>query len=114
MKTHNGEKVYSCNQCDFVLSHESTLKRHKKIHSGERDHKCSHCGLAFSRAETLGTHMRKHRAEKAPKNVIGKPLLGSNLSKENKLPSLKDAQARNPRITLLTRVDEMLAHLEKI
>ena len=48
LKTHSGEKLNKCNQCEYVSSVRKSLRRHFKIHSGENPNKCNQCDFASS------------------------------------------------------------------
>ena len=67
MKTHTGEKLNKCNQCDFASSRASNLRTHMKTHSGENSNKCNQCGYASSHAGHLRTHLKTHSGEKPNK-----------------------------------------------
>ena len=60
LKTHNGEKLNKCNQCDFASSYAYSLKMHMKAHTQEKSHKCSQCDYATSNASNFKTHMKRH------------------------------------------------------
>ena len=64
---HSGEKTNKCNQCDFVSSQASNLRRHLKTHSGEKSNKCNQCDYASSYASHLRTHLKRHSGEKLNK-----------------------------------------------
>ena len=67
LKTHSGEKLNKCNQCDFASSEAGSLRRHLKTHSGEKLNKCNQCDYASSWAGALGTHLKTHSGEKSNK-----------------------------------------------
>ena len=69
LKTHSGEKPNKCNQCVFVSSQASNLKKkkHLKMHSGEKSNKCNQCDYASSRAGSLRRHLKTHSGEKSNK-----------------------------------------------
>ena len=57
-------KLNKCNQCDFVFSEASNLRKHLKTHSGEKSNKCdfetlgksnkcNQCDFSFSEASNL-------------------------------------------------------------
>ena len=60
MKSHSGEKLNTCNQCDYASSYASALRRHLKTHSEEKPKKCNQCDYATSQAGNLRTHLKIH------------------------------------------------------
>ena len=66
-ETNHAEKSNKCNQCDFVSSFASALRRHLKTHIGEKSNKCSQCDYASSHTGTLGRHLKRHSGEKPNK-----------------------------------------------
>ena len=67
MKTHIGEKLNKCNQCDFASSQAGNLRRHLKRHSGKKSNKCNQCDYASPYASALRTHLKTHSGEKSNK-----------------------------------------------
>ena len=67
LKTHPGEILYKCKQCDFVYVTLSNLRNHKKTHTGEKSHKCSQCNFASVHTGSLRTHLKTNSGEKSYK-----------------------------------------------
>lgn len=59
MRTHNGERPYSC-ECGKSFTQSSSLAAHRKTHSTTTYFTCSLCGKQFKHAFTLKNHMRVH------------------------------------------------------
>ncbi|XP_071532972.1 uncharacterized protein [Panulirus ornatus] len=60
MRTHTGEKPYSCNVCPYKTSYSEALKRHMRIHTGEKPYKCDQCDYKSRDYGSLKQHTRKH------------------------------------------------------
>lgn len=59
MRTHNGERPYSC-ECGKSFTQSSSLTAHHKTHSTTTYFTCSLCGKQFKHAFTMKKHMRVH------------------------------------------------------
>ncbi|XP_066514841.1 zinc finger Y-chromosomal protein 1 [Hoplias malabaricus] len=66
MRTHTGEKPYSCLYCDYKSADSSNLKTHVKTkHSKEMPYKCDRCFQTFAEAEELQQHTLTHEEGKS-------------------------------------------------
>ncbi|XP_035999065.1 zinc finger Y-chromosomal protein 1 isoform X2 [Fundulus heteroclitus] len=65
MRTHTGEKPYSCMYCDYKSADSSNLKTHIKTkHSKEMPYKCERCFQTFAEEEELLQHGLTHEENK--------------------------------------------------
>ncbi|KAL0993995.1 hypothetical protein UPYG_G00116530 [Umbra pygmaea] len=65
MRTHTGEKPYSCLYCDYKSADSSNLKTHVKTkHSKEMPFKCERCFQTFAEEEELLQHALTHEEAK--------------------------------------------------
>ncbi|KAM3601312.1 uncharacterized protein V6R79_010535 [Siganus canaliculatus] len=65
MRTHTGEKPYSCLYCDYKSADSSNLKTHVKTkHSKEMPYKCERCFQTFAEEDELMQHGLTHEENK--------------------------------------------------
>uniref|UniRef100_A0A3Q2YHP4 Zinc finger X-chromosomal protein-like n=1 Tax=Hippocampus comes TaxID=109280 RepID=A0A3Q2YHP4_HIPCM len=65
MRTHTGEKPYSCMYCEYKSADSSNLKTHIKTkHSKEMPYKCERCFQTFAEEEELNQHELTHEENK--------------------------------------------------
>ncbi|XP_077100622.1 zinc finger Y-chromosomal protein 1 isoform X1 [Siphateles boraxobius] len=65
MRTHTGEKPYSCLYCDYKSADSSNLKTHVKTkHSKEMPYKCDRCFQTFAEPDELLQHGLTHEEAK--------------------------------------------------
>jgi uncharacterized Zn-finger protein len=62
-KTHKGQTIYSCNDCEFSANTNQQLDDHMNKHRGTRPFQCSECGLMFAARADLRAHItRTHKS----------------------------------------------------
>jgi len=61
-KTHKGQTIHSCTDCEFSANTSQQLDDHMNKHRGTRPFQCSECGLMFAARADLRAHItRTHR-----------------------------------------------------
>lgn len=62
----NGQKNFSCSQCEMTFSHRQNLVRHQSVHSGERQFVCKHCDKSFPTLANQRRHEKIHESSDLP------------------------------------------------
>ena len=64
MRTHTGEKLFTCNQCDYSFTSRNHLMVHQRTHTGEKPYQCDQCDYSSTQNSNLIRHKRTHTDEK--------------------------------------------------
>ena len=60
---------YPCNVCGYLSRGNYYLRRHMRSHTGERPYTCSLCGKSYTRKEHLSSHVSASHEKKTQENL---------------------------------------------
>ncbi len=63
IKTHQGIREFSCQQCNLSFTTNGSLTRHMATHSDNREFVCPHCHKMFKTSVSCRKHIKIHRNE---------------------------------------------------
>lgn len=89
-KTHKGQTIHTCTDCEFSATNSQQLEDHMNKHRGTRPFQCSECGLMFAARADLRAHVtRTHRALAV--SGVGSTIInnGDNTRPQRRIASLK-------------------------
>ena len=56
MRTHDMDKCFKCDQCDFIANTERSLDQHAAIHNQGKKYECNLCHMTFNLQQSLEKH----------------------------------------------------------
>lgn len=98
VKTHTGQKLFSCHVCSNAFSTKGSLKVHMRLHTGAKPFKCPHCELRFRTSGRRKTHMQFHY--KSDPKKARKPVTRSS-SENLQSVNLLNSSATDPNVFIM-------------
>lgn len=88
-KTHKGQTIYSCNDCEFSANTTQQLDDHMNNHRGTRPFQCSECGLMFAARADLRAHVTRTHKNSSAIVQSNSPTTNSNRRPQRRAASLQ-------------------------
>ncbi|VDK85133.1 unnamed protein product [Litomosoides sigmodontis] len=64
LTTHDGKKRYICPECNRKFTCPSSMRRHVSIHTHGKRYSCPECNKNFTRSTGMKRHLMSHAGEK--------------------------------------------------
>jgi len=75
---HEGERAFSCSQCNKRFGQKKHLQNHERTHTGEKPFACNQCSRCFAQKYQLVRHGATHMGDELVTKEGNKKICGAS------------------------------------